>query len=755
MLLRRLSVALTLAFTSVDLTAQAFRVVPNLVYDQALQLRLDIYLPLNAAPPYPTVVWVHGGGWSAGTRNAVAQANQLCPRGYAVVGIDYRLTGVAAWPAQIHDCKGAIRWLRAHAAAYDLDPDRFGAWGSSAGGHLVACLGTMHGVGVARIGNAVVDLEGTTGGNPGFSSRVQAVCDWYGPTEFVRMREFPTFDHDAPNSPESLLVGGAIQANPDRAATANSIVFLTADDAPLLIMHGTDDTTVPCHQSELLWRAATVGAGIDAAFVPVPGAGHGGPGFQVLIQQVFDLFDQRLRDLPATTVSIVAVDGTASEGGDAGLFRIRRTGAVAQPLLVELRADGSARTGVDVAPLPLLALVPAGAAAVDLPVRPLQDDLVEGDEDVVLRVCPSPAYRIDAAQDAATVVVTDDEAGAALPVVEVTAVDAHAAESGGDSGLLQFTRSGDASAALRVGYRVSGTALNGLDVAALSGSVLIPALATSAQVPVLALPDGQVEKGEYLTVSLVAGATYTLGGSTTAGVVIEDGDRAANLPIVSVALADVTASEDGAQDGVFSISRTGPTTHALSVPFVLTGSAQVGADYVVSAPSPVTIPAGAAWVRVVVQGRQDALAEGLETIELRVGSSAGWQSAGQAADELLLVDDDAPLPSPSVAAAVAPMARGGRLTATLAAGGVGDAFALWLSAARAYLPFGGGALQLDPTAAAVLAAGGLDADGSAVVDAPIPDVPELTGAVVHLQAVTLALSTATLGFSGLATRRIE
>jgi acetyl esterase/lipase len=740
----------------VSTAAQGYQLVPDLVYDQQLGLRLDIYLPLSATPPYPTVVWVHGGGWQSGSRSSAAgQASQLCPRGYAVVGIDYRLTGVAVWPAQIHDCKGAVRWLRANAAQYGLDPDRFGAWGSSAGGHLVACLGTMHGAGTARIGNAVIDLEGTTGGNLGVSSRVQAACDWFGPTEFVRMREFPTFDHDAASSPESRLVGGPIQANPDRCATANSITFLTPDDAPLLIMHGTDDTTVPFQQSELLHRAALLGTGLDVAFVPVPNTGHGGAGFQQLIGRVFDFFDSRLRDLSGVKVSVVASDTLASEPGDPGEFKLQRTGSTALPLLVATWTADTALPAADYGALPQLVLIPAGSAVATVAVTPRQDALVEGSEDVTLRVCASLAYRIDSARDEATVTISDDEVSAGLSVVTIAASDASAAEPGTDGGALMVSRTGSTAAALSIEYRVSGSAINGIDVAAFSGALTIPALAASATMPVTALDDGLVESGEYVTVALVAGTGYVVGTASSAGVVIADDDRVATLPVVSVSLVDITASEDGSETGIFAVTRTGATASPLTVPFALGGRAVLGADYTLSLASPVTIPAGAQWVRIAAAGRQDSAIEGDEPITLSAASGGGWQLASQPSSELRLVDDDAPAPVPAFALAIAPLARGGRLSTTLAAGRSADPFALLLAGGPGYVALGGGVLLLDPATVLPLANGALDAAGAALVQAPVPDAPALLGAIVHWQAVSLQSSPPALAFTAAVARRIE
>ena len=200
---------------------------------------------------------------------------------------------MSAIPAQVEDCKAAVRWVRANAAKYGLDPDRIGAWGSSAGGHLVAFLGTAGDV-----------REFDTKANGKYSSRVQAVCDWFGPTDFLQMDkhalEGSRMIHDDPKSPESLLVGGPIQKEPYRsvAGKADPITYVTKDDPPFLIMHGDKDMLVPLHQSELLYKALKK-AGVDATLRVVKGAGHGLRGGEMSSEELFkmaaDFFDKHLK----------------------------------------------------------------------------------------------------------------------------------------------------------------------------------------------------------------------------------------------------------------------------------------------------------------------------------------------------------------------------------------------------------------------------------------------------------------------------
>ncbi len=256
-------------------------------------LLLDLYLPEKREKgddgkdkKLPIVVWVHGGAWSAGSKRG-SNGMFLLQHGYAVASVEYRFSQVARFPAQINDCKAAIRWLRANADKYGLDGAHIGAWGSSAGGHLVALLGTS---------GDVKALEGD-GGNPGQSSRVQAVCDWFGPTDFLKMDEqaIPqaTMKHGTPNSPESHLIGGTLKDHPDLVAAASPLTYVTKDDPPFLIMHGDKDPLVPLAQSEML-RDALKKAGVEVTLHVVEGAGHGF-GSPELSHQVLAFFDQHLK----------------------------------------------------------------------------------------------------------------------------------------------------------------------------------------------------------------------------------------------------------------------------------------------------------------------------------------------------------------------------------------------------------------------------------------------------------------------------
>jgi acetyl esterase/lipase len=271
---------------------------------------LDIYTPGGAGKALPTLVWIHGGGWSAGDK-AGCPAYGMVGHGYVAVSINYRLTGQAPWPAQIYDCKAAIRFLRAHAAEYQIDPNRIGVWGASAGGHLVAMLGVTGGV---------KELEGTEGDAESLkqSSKVQAVCDWFGPTDILALVNEATGTHLSPDVPVddatkaklgkawhggliSALLGGAIWDHYDTAKQASPMTYVTKDAAPILIMQGTADPLVPMDQSKML-DAALKKAGADSTLVLIEGAGHGTGGFgkAETLLAVAAFFDKHLGVGPTT-----------------------------------------------------------------------------------------------------------------------------------------------------------------------------------------------------------------------------------------------------------------------------------------------------------------------------------------------------------------------------------------------------------------------------------------------------------------------
>jgi len=252
-------------------------------------LKLDLFVPAGNGP-FPVIVSVHGGSWTSGTRDQGLAVVQV-ERGYAVANIDYRLAPQSIWPAQVEDTKAAVRWLRANSGRFDLDPGRIGVIGLSAGGHIGAVLGTSHGV---------TALEGIELGNGGYSSEVQAVVDYFGPSDLLKIKEQALScipgDPNDPNEPPSQLLGCTLPLCPEKAASANPITYVTPDDPPFLLLHGLSDCLVPWQQSQIL-HDALKRAGVPSKLILVPFAGHGDPLFVTpLIQkQVDDFLDKHLK----------------------------------------------------------------------------------------------------------------------------------------------------------------------------------------------------------------------------------------------------------------------------------------------------------------------------------------------------------------------------------------------------------------------------------------------------------------------------
>ncbi len=230
---------------------------------------VDVYLPKkrNSEKPLPVIALIHGGGWVNGDRlGYAAQAIQLARTGdYAVVTVGYRLTKEAHWPAQVHDCKAAIRWIRAHAKELNLDAEKIAAWGSSAGGHLSSLLGTS---------GDVKELEGDLGPNTSFSSRVQCVVNLCGPEDFMQALMFdkdgqPVWKDDA----VSGLLGGNAQEKTAEAKAASPVTHVSKDDPPFITFHGTKDQRVSFRHAEAI-HAALQKVGVTSLFVPITDGGH-------------------------------------------------------------------------------------------------------------------------------------------------------------------------------------------------------------------------------------------------------------------------------------------------------------------------------------------------------------------------------------------------------------------------------------------------------------------------------------------------
>lgn len=252
-------------------TDAKFRQLPDIEFAQVdgQRLLLDLYLPKGVDHP-PLVVWIHGGGWRGGSRKRL-HLQELANHGYALASISYRFTEKAIFPAQIHDCKAAIRWLRASAGKYGYNADWIAVAGSSAGGHLALLVG---------VSGDVKELEGKVGGNLDQSSRAQAIIDYFGPSDFIlRGRTQPERAYTEKSGSFALL-GGKLKGEviPELEKQASPAQYVSPDDPPLLVFQGAKDKTVLPDQSERIVNLYQR-AKLPAKLVILKKAGHGGRQF--------------------------------------------------------------------------------------------------------------------------------------------------------------------------------------------------------------------------------------------------------------------------------------------------------------------------------------------------------------------------------------------------------------------------------------------------------------------------------------------
>jgi acetyl esterase/lipase len=291
------SVAVTLARHMSEFDFEAppadMEVVRDIVFAETPQgpLDMNLYTPkVRPTEKLPLIVWVYGGGWFVGNKHQIqiARAYNLTRRGYAVAAISYRLSPVAPNPAQIHDVKASVRYLRAHADELGIDAERIGIWGASAGGHLVSLMGVT---------NGNEKMEGDVGGEAlrGHSSDVAAVVNYFGVSDL--MNAHVDGGSEEPSFMVESFLGGPFDENREAAMEASPVTWVAANSAPMLHVHGTEDPIVAIHQSVRLHDALQT-AGVESTLRKVQGGGHGTGGdfdSDVLIEEVGDFFDRHLK----------------------------------------------------------------------------------------------------------------------------------------------------------------------------------------------------------------------------------------------------------------------------------------------------------------------------------------------------------------------------------------------------------------------------------------------------------------------------
>jgi hypothetical protein len=366
---------------------------------------------------------------------------------------------------------------------------------------------------------------------------------------------------------------------------------------------------------------------------------------QVEITQFF--FPGNAADHPVAgtlpTVTIAATDATATEAGaTTGQYTLTRTGATTAALTVNYTVAGTATAGSDYTVLSGSVQIPAGAATATVTVTPIDDAAVETDETVVVTLSANAAYAVGAAASATVTIQSDD----ALPTVTIAATDPIATEAGPTTGQYTLTRTGATTAALTVTYTVAGTAAAGSDYTALPGSVQIPAGAATATVTVTPIDDTAVEADETVAVTLGANAAYTVGAAASATVTIQSDDV---LPTVTIAATDPTATEAGPTTGQYTLTRTGATTAALTVNYLVAGTATAGSDYAALTGS-VLISAGSATATVTVSPIDDVVVETDETVVATLSASAAYTVGAAAGATVTIQSDDVVLPTVTIAA---------------------------------------------------------------------------------------------------------
>ena len=253
-----------------------FKIIPNLSYstDDNPRQRLDLLIPssevISSDTKLPLVIWVHGGGWMQGSKKSGLHPSRLpeiIKTGkYIGASINYRLSTEETWPAQFEDCKTAVRWLRTHSNKYSINRNKIAVWGSSAGGHLALMLGTN---GIEQKNNPDINTHNFY--------EVQAVINFFGPSAFSKMDDFPSkIFHKGPNSPESRLLGKALDKAPELAKSASPYYHVKQNLPPFIHFHGTDDPLVPYNQSLIMHQKLLL-KGNESTLITVKNGLHNMP----------------------------------------------------------------------------------------------------------------------------------------------------------------------------------------------------------------------------------------------------------------------------------------------------------------------------------------------------------------------------------------------------------------------------------------------------------------------------------------------
>lgn len=316
---------------------------------------------------------------------------------------------------------------------------------------------------------------------------------------------------------------------------------------------------------------------------------------------------------------------------DTGEFEFTRVGSVAEDLVVYYTISGSAQSGVDYTPLPGMVTIPAGQSKASVSFAAIDDLLVEGKETLVVTIAPNAAYLVGEYSSAQVTIVDDDP-----PTVTIVATDKQTVENSSNTGRFVVTRTGNLAANLLVNYTLSGTAVNGVDYTALSGTVVIPAGQATATITVTPLNDSLVEGDETVVATLTSSPLYNIGNPGQAWLVINDDE----LPTVTLSVSDATAAEPGTDTAAFTFTRTGSTANPMTVFFDVSGTAINGVDYA-AIPTSVEIPADSSSTVLLITPLDDDIREKPETVVLTLKESSYYNRGTTATQTATINDNDA------------------------------------------------------------------------------------------------------------------
>ncbi|MBI4664028.1 MAG: glycoside hydrolase family 9 protein [Verrucomicrobia bacterium] len=435
-------------------------------------------------------------------------------------------------------------------------------------------------------------------------------------------------------------IGGSAQAGSDYATISTSVTLPIGAALTTVVVTPIDDAQVEGSETVTLTLASNSNYSIgspNSASITIADNDSAAP--------------------PVTlpTVTVTASDANATEGSsDPGVFSFNRTGDTSSALTVNYGLNGTAIKWSDYRRLegdmPVSIIIPAGASSATLTIYAFDDTEVEATETVVLSITPDPAYNAGTASSA-TVNIADNDSAIILPTITVATPDPNAAEAGLESGTFSISRSGSTATALTVNYSVTGSATSGSDYASLASSVTIPVGAASATVVVTPVDDTLVEGSEAVTLTVNASSAYTVAKSNSATVTIADNDSTPTptLPAVTVTATDANATEGNSDPGVFTFTRTGDTSAALTVNYALDGTGIKWTDYrrlEGDMPISITLPAGAASATLTIFAYDDTIVEGVESVVLTLTSNSAYTVGSSSGATVNISDNDSATPPP-------------------------------------------------------------------------------------------------------------